>query len=328
MELLAQSDALAPDELDRAKKLLGDCVAPKEAARKLVGAGLLTRWQASQLLKEQPELLTLGKYVLLERLPWGSSRATFLARHPMMDRKVALNVLFRGSRRHGDSVQDFLSDARAIASLDHRNLIHVYDVDEADDRHFLVTEYVDGENLHDLVSQSGPLSVQVAADVVRQIADGLDYAHNNGLVHGSLRPTNVLLDAQGAVKILDLGVSKLREPTTPPTDGSDSQVLAVADYLSPEQAAGKPASRASDIYSLGCIAYWALSGRAPFGKGTYAERLKQHLNDSPPSLTKLRAEAPPELAAIIEGMIAKDPQKRPASAKAVGEAIHQWWQQH
>ena len=246
-DLLKESDVLSPDELSRAENLIGDETDTRAAARRLVKADLLTRWQASQLLRGS-KLLSLGKYVLLDRLPWGSNHAVFLATHPMMDRKVALNVLDRASSGRSESRESFISDARAIAALDHRNLIHVFDIDEAEQRCFLVMEYVDGENLHESVKRQGALSLEVAADIVRQIAAGLAEAHKKKLIHGGLRPTNVILDDHGTAKIIDLGLSKFDDLSKRPSGNEDSKILGIADFLSPEQASGKLPTAATDIY--------------------------------------------------------------------------------
>jgi serine/threonine-protein kinase len=155
LDLLKGTQILSADELKRAADLVDEHDDSKSAARKLVSAGLITRWQAGQLLKGGKPTLALGKYVLLDRLPWGSGHAVFLAKHPTMERKVALNVLDKSSSTRKEAVKSFLADARAIAALDHRHLIHVYDIDEADNRYFLVMEHVEGRNLHDAVKASG-----------------------------------------------------------------------------------------------------------------------------------------------------------------------------
>ncbi len=308
--------------------MIGDAADTKAAARKLVKADLLTKWQAGQLLLGS-SLLSLGKYVLLDRLAWGSTHAVFLATHPMMERKVALNVLDRKRSGRSDSVSGFLSDARSIASLDHRNLIHVFDVDEAEQRYFLVMEYVDGRNLYDVVKADGPLALDAAADIIRQIAEGLQSAHKSKLVHGGLRPTNVILDRQGTVKIIDLGLAKFDDPTKQPEGKKDdSKILGIADYLSPEQSTGQMPTPAADIYSLGCISFWLLTGTSPFGKGNYTQRLQRHQHDSVPDVRTLRKNVPEPLAKIVQKMMAKSPGERHAEAKEVSDELHAWWNEY
>lgn len=328
LDLLRESHVLSSEAFQRAENLIGDAADTKAAARKLVKAELLTKWQAGQLLLGSP-LLSLGKYVLLDRLAWGSTHAVFLATHPMMERKVALNVLDRKRSGRSDSVSGFLSDARSIASLDHRNLIHVFDVDEAEQRYFLVMEYVDGRNLHEVVKTDGPLAVDAAADIIRQIAEGLQSAHKNKLVHGGLRPTNAILDRQGTVKIIDLGLAKFDDPTKQPEGkAEDSKILSIADYLSPEQAMGQMPTPASDIYSLGCIGFWLLTGESPFGQGSYTQRLQRHQHDSVPDVRSLRKNVPEPLAKIVEKMMAKSPGDRHAEAKDVSDELHAWWNEY
>ena len=327
IDLLKESDILSPEDLERAESLIGGEQDTRKAARALVKADLLTRWQASQLLKGSA-LLSLGKYVLLERLPWGSNHAVFLATHPMMDRKVALNVLDRASSNRADSRESFISDARSIAALDHRHLIHVFDIDEAKERCFLVMEYVDGNSLYDTVKQNGALDVDVAAETIRQIADGLSEAHGKKLVHGGLRPTNVILDEQGDAKVIDLGLSKFDDLSKRPSGKDDSKILGIADFLSPEQAAGQLPTATSDIYSLGCIAYYVLSGEAPFTGGSYTQRLQRHQHDQAPDVRKARKDVPDGLAKIVSKMMAKKSEDRYASAKDVVKAIEQWWSEY
>ncbi len=327
-DLLTESDILSEEELKRAENLIGDQEDTRKAARALMKSDLLTRWQASQLLKGS-KLLSLGKYVLLERLPWGSNHAVFLAKHPMMERKVALNVLDKASSNRTDSRESFLTDARAISSLDHRNLIHVFDIDEAQGRCFLVMEYVDGRNLHDVIKKDGPMSIDSAADITRQVAAGLSHAHKEKLIHGGLRPTNVILDGQHTAKVIDLGLSKFDDLSQRPSSGeSESKILGIADYLSPEQASGGLPTAKSDIYSLGCIAFFLLSGEAPFARGSYTQRLQRHQHDSVPDVRKARKDTPEGLAEIIGKMMAKDPAKRYGSADEVTSALEKWWDEH
>jgi len=328
LDLLKESEILSSEQLTRAEDLIGEESDTRAAARRLVKAGLLTRWQASQLLRGSP-LLSLGKYVLLDRLPWGSNHGVFLATHPMMDRKVALNVLDRTSSSRSDSRESFISDARAIAALDHRHLIHVFDIDEAEGRCFLVMEYVDGRNLHDIVRADGPMSIEAAADILRQAADGLAHAHQHKLIHGGFRPTNIILDEHGTAKIIDLGLSKFDDLSKKPEgEEDDSKILGIADYVSPEQATGQLPKATSDIYSLGCIAFLMLSGKAPYAGGSYTQRLQRHQHDKVPDVRKVRKDVPEDLAKIIAKMMAKEPADRYQSAEEVVDALDQWWAEY
>jgi serine/threonine-protein kinase len=325
LDLLRDSQILATEELKRAESLIGNEADSKSAARRLLGAGLITPWQASQLARSRPTL-SLGKYVLLDRLPWGSSHAVFLAKHPMMERKVALSVLDRNSSSSSQAVSGFLKDARSIAGLDHRNLIHVFDVDQADDRYYQVMEYVQGKNLYEAIKEDGPMAVETAADLIRQLADGLEHAHRSGLTHGGLRPSNIILDGQGTAKIIDLGVAQLDDPVSAiHSDQDDSKILGIADFLSPEQAAGESPKAASDIYSLGCVGYWLLAGKVPFGEGNFQERMQRHVTDEVPDVRKARSDVPPGLAEIISRMMAKKPGERYPTARNVVAALDKWW---
>src|SRR5581483_10286116 len=159
----------------------------------LVSAGLLTHFQAEQLMQGKWRRFTIGKYKVLERLGAGGMGSVFLCEHKLMRRRVAVKVL---------------PTARAVAALDHPNIVHAYDIDQDEQLHFLVMEYVDGTSLQDLVKKSGPLDVTRACHYIRQSALGLEHAHEAGLVHRDIKPGNILVDRSGAVKLLDMGLAR------------------------------------------------------------------------------------------------------------------------
>jgi serine/threonine-protein kinase len=225
----------------------------------------------------------------------------------------------------------FHREAQAIASLDHPNIVRAYDVDHEMDGdtpiHFLVMEYVEGRSLHEVIQQDGVLSFPRAADYIRQAADGLQYAHKAGLVHRDIKPGNLLLDLNGVVKILDLGLARFSADTDDHslTVAHDEKVLGTADYLAPEQAldSHKVDARA-DIYSLGCTLYFLLTASPPFTEGTLAQRLMAHQTKAPPPLGEKRPDVPTSLAAIVMKMMAKRPEDRYQSAAEVSEVLAAW----
>jgi serine/threonine protein kinase len=187
-------------------------------------------------------------------------------------------------------------------------------------------EYVDGQDLHRLVSDGGPLDPDTAADYVAQAATGLAHAHEKNLVHRDIKPANLLVDRTQTVKLLDLGLAKLaEEDQTSLTLANDENVLGTADYLAPEQALNShTADHRSDIYSLGCTLYFLLTGRPPFPEGTISERLLKHQVEEPDSLLKLRPDLPMSLIEICSKMMSKRPELRYDSATEVAERLTAW----
>ena len=291
---------------------------PKAVARKLVKVGAVNKWQALQLLAGRSALM-MGKYKLLDQIDTDEIRRTYLAEHAQMGRRVAVTTLSsKHTKDNPEAVKRFLKQARKLAALDHRNIVHVYDVDSQDDRYYVVMEEVEGRNLQEVLDDRGALPLETVARYVSQAASGLAYAHGQKHVHGALRPTNLLVDSQDDVKIANLGAAGLA------VSKQDDSVAAV-DYISPEQAAGesKPHAR-SDIYSLGCVMYALLTGHPPFTKGTADQRRQMHQDEQPPAVLDDRPDAAAELVAICEKMMAKDPSERYRAAEEIHEQLGGW----
>jgi eukaryotic-like serine/threonine-protein kinase len=266
---------------------------PKLAER-MIEANLITRWQADKLLAGKHKGFRLGKYKLLGQIGKGGMSSVYLAEHELMKRRVAIKVLPQNRVNDSSYLERFRLEARAVAKLDDPNIVRAYDIDNEGNIHYIVMEYVEGQDLHQRVASQGPLDYDTAADYIAQVANGLQHAHEMGLVHRDIKPANCLVDRHGVVKLLDMGLAKLTEDDQASlTMANEENVLGTADYLAPEQALNShQADSRSDIYSLGCTLYFLLTGSPPFPEGSISERLLKHQTARPDSIFKTRADAP------------------------------------
>lgn len=268
----------------------------------------------------------LGHYDLLEQIGQGGMGAVYKARHTRLKRHAAVKLLPPRRMLDPQAVARFEGEMEAVGRLDHPNLIRAYDAGEADGRHFLAMEYVDGVDLARLVRRRGPLPVADACEIVRQAALGLQYAHENGLVHRDVKPSNVMLTHNGQVRILDLGLARLHEESVPDErDTAAGQVFGTGDFIAPEQGQDtRQADARSDIYSLGCTLYFLLAGRAPFSRPThktFTQKVMAHVQQPIPPITAYRDDVPEAVLAVLERMTAKSPDQRFQSAADVARAM-------
>lgn len=292
----------------------------------LIEEGLITRWQADKLLAGKHKGFRLGKYKLLGQIGKGGMSSVYLAEHELMKRRVAIKVLPQSRVNDSSYLERFRLEARAVAKLDDPNIVRAYDIDNEGNIHYIVMEYVNGQDLHQIVAANGPLDYDTAADYIAQVANGLQHAHEMGLVHRDIKPANCLVDQHRTVKLLDLGLAKLTEDDQASlTMANEENVLGTADYLAPEQALNShEADSRSDIYSLGCTLYFLLTGSPPFPEGSISERLLKHQTARPESIFKVRPDAPPSLVEICESMMAKKPIERPQTAGDVSALLKEW----
>jgi serine/threonine protein kinase len=314
--------------LQRATRAHGEAVIEDQnrLAELLIEEGLLTRWQADKLLAGRHKGFRLGKYKLLGQIGKGGMSSVYLAEHELMKRRVAIKVLPQNRVNDSSYLERFRLEARAVAKLDDPNIVRAYDIDNEGNIHYIVMEYVDGQDLHQIVVQQGPLDYDIAAGYIAQVANGLQHAHEMGLVHRDIKPANCLVDRHGTVKLLDLGLAKLTEDDQASlTMANEENVLGTADYLAPEQALNShEADHRSDVYSLGCTLYFLLTGGPPFPEGSISERLLKHQTTKPESIFKFRADVPPSLVDICETMMAKKPDERFQSAGDVAARLKEW----
>src|SRR5262245_41776934 len=297
---------------------------PGKLAGVLVRDGLLTHFQAEQLVAGKWRRFHIGKYKVLERLGSGGMGSVYLCEHKLMRRRVAVKVLPTAKAEDPAALERFQREAKAIAALDHPNIVRAYDIDQDDKLHFLVMEHVDGASLQDIVKKSGPLDPLRTAHYMHQAALGLQHAHERaGLVHRDIKPGNILVDRSGIVKILDMGLARFfHDEDDILTKKYDESVLGTADYLAPEQAIDSHAvDIRADVYSLGGTFYYCLTGRTPFNEGTVAQKLIWHQTRQPKPIRSLRPEVPEGIVAVVEKMMAKDPAQRYQTPAEVAEAL-------
>jgi eukaryotic-like serine/threonine-protein kinase len=297
----------------------------REAATQGVKAPAATRAlpAAKPPIGEIPkELRDHPRYRVLSLVGHGGMGAVYKAEHRMMERLVALKVINPSLMANPHAVDRFNREFRAAAKLSHPNIVAAHDADHAGDLHFFVMEFVDGVSLDRLVAHNGPLSPMHAAYLIYQAAQGLQHAHEKGMVHRDIKPQNLMMTRQKKIKILDFGLIRLcadqamdvltdSEPSGKPGQTTAGMVLGTPDYIAPEQVTdARTADGRADIYSLGCTLYYLLTGQPPFPSGTTIEKLNLHLKSAPPSVATRRSDVPAELLRILDKMLAKDPAQR------------------
>ena len=262
---------------------------PNKLGGLMVRDGILTYFQAEQLLQGKWKRFFIGKYKVLERLGVGGMGQVFLCEHKLMKRKVAVKVLPAAKSNDEAALSRFYREARAVAAVDHPNLVRAYDIDQDENLHFLVMEFVDGTNLHDLVRKHGPVDVLRACHYIFGSVVGLHHAHEMGLVHRDIKPANILVDRTGVVKILDMGLARFFKPDDDDmlTKKFDESVLGTADYLAPNRPStvrasiSAPTSTASAAPSTTCSRASRPSPKAPSPRSCSGTRRKPRRRSAP-----------------------------------------------
>ncbi|MBA2224913.1 serine/threonine protein kinase [Thermogemmata fonticola] len=300
-------------------------------ANLLIREGLLTYFQAKQLKLGRYKRFTIaGKYKLLELIGVGGMGAVYLCEHMLMRRLVALKVLPIEKLSDPSHEERFYREARAVAALDHPNIVRAYDIDKFEQLHFLVMEYVDGTSLQEIVARYvlekrlfDPLR---AAHYIAQAALGLQHGHELGMVHRDIKPGNLLLDRHGCIKVLDMGLARFfNKQQDCVTEKYDEKcVLGTADYLAPEQAVSNIVDIRADIYSLGATFYFLLTGQPPFPEGTVTAKLVAHQTRQPRPVESFRKDVPPNMLKVLRVMMAKNPADRFQQPVEVVEALSEW----
>jgi eukaryotic-like serine/threonine-protein kinase len=326
LQVVRRSELVPPYRLDPFLRDTPECATastPRELSDLLQASGLITRFQAEQFLQGKWRGFTIGKYKVLERLGSGGMGTVYLCEHMAVCRKVAVKVLPTSQSHNPSALGRFYREARAAGVLDHANLVKAHDIDQDGDLHFLVMDYVDGSSLQDLVTRFGPLSPTRACHYVRQAAAGLAAAHDAGLIHRDVKPANIMLERNGAVRVLDLGLARFKDDIDLLTlKYDDKNVLGTADYVAPEQALNShEVDTRCDIYSLGATFYFMLTGQPPFPGGKVAQKLIWHQVRQPTPVRQIRPEIPETMQAVLQRMMAKDLKERYQTLREVLDGL-------
>ena len=289
-----------------------------------VAAKTLAASQASS--ENESKIEDIGPYHFLELIGEGGTGSVYLAVDTRLDRKVAIKILSVDFTEDVDRVSRFKQEARATSSLNHPNIVTIFEVGETQDRNYIVTEYVEGVILRARLASASPkgLDAKETVSIITQVLQALDAAHRAGIIHRDIKPENIIVRADGLVKVLDFGIAKLDASRPASVDHLTTRtgvVIGTAAYMSPEQARGQKVDHRTDIFSVGIVLYEMLCGRKPFEGETWSDVMAAVLVKDPPPIDT--TVAPLALKEIVERCLEKDPDKRFQSASDLTFALHQ-----
>jgi len=313
-----------PNQADGSRQDMDDddvSIADEKLATALIKRGDLTPYQAGQLQSGQKKF-HLKDYRILDFVGKGGMGQVFRGVHEIMGREVAIKVLPR-ERCTPEAIRNFSHEIRNQAKLDHPNLVRAYDAGHDGNVYFLVTEFVPGTDLRKLVRNHGRLTERHAAKVIMQAAQGLDYAHQQGLLHRDVKPGIILVTAEGNAKVSDLGLAGFMDERT--LDPQTGKIVGTPDYISPDviRLPGE-LTPVSDIYSLGCTLYYGVTGKVPFPGGKTRDKIRRHLEEVPWHPLRLNPDLSDDFVEVIADMMEKDPVLRIQTAADVVLRLEPW----
>ncbi len=268
----------------------------------------------------------IGHYTILDRLGQGGMGEVFLALDRKLERQVAVKILSAEVVADGDRLRLFQHEARALAALNHPNIVTIFSVEEAEDSHLLVMEFVEGRTLRDVLPPHG-LPLEQFFDVAIPLSEALAVAHEQGVTHRDLKPENVMLTRTGRVKVLDFGLAKIAQQARRDPGGAQATiagpgaVLGTVPYLSPEQAEGRAIDHRADLFALGVVMHELVTGARPFDGDSAAQIVASILRDHPPPIERMRPDVPPELCELVRRCLEKDPSHRLQSARELHDDL-------
>ena len=330
LTLLDRSELLSREQMLGVSDVSNSLRTPQELANWLVKQRWLTRWQATQLL-EGHEQLRVGKYRLLNLIGRGGMGLVFLAEatttnETLSNGLVALKIMTSLGNPKG--LKRYLQEVEAATALDHPHIVTTLDSGVADGCHFLVMKFLPGRDLNAIMRDQSPLPVSWSCAVIRQTALGLQYAHEQGLVHRDIKPHNILVTSEPDfltphARILDFGLAHIAAESNSLRDVTQTgAVLGTADYIAPEQAmSAKHADIRSDIFGLGCTLFQLITGELPFQGNNVMEKLMARITTIPPSVSALRAEAHSDLDELVANMLRTNPNDRPQTPAEIASEL-------
>lgn len=296
-------------------------------AEHLIKIGKLTRFQAHKLLKGASVGLVLGPFHILAPIAKGGMGTVYLARDTRSDHMIALKVLPpRRAREEERLLARFRREMEMCQRVAHPHLAWTCEVGVCQGVYYIAMEYIPGKSLFRLVADEGPLPVPRAARLFAEVASALDHAHARGLIHRDLKPSNIIVTPNDHAQLLDLGLALMEgEDAHREIIGGQGYVVGTMDYIAPEQADNAALADArSDLYGLGGTLYYALTGRPPFPGGSALEKIQRHRDEDPEPVPNFNTNVPPAFIGLMRKLMAKNPDKRPASAAAVREELLTW----
>jgi eukaryotic-like serine/threonine-protein kinase len=330
LRTILRSGVLSREELQEALRQLNPDQRqdPETMAQVLVDMGKLTRFQADKLLNGTALGLVLGPFHVMAPIGRGAMGTVYLARDSRSQQLVALKVLSpKKAREEERFLARFRREMEMSHLVAHPHLAWTYDVGVCQGVYYIALEYIPGKSLYRLVTEEGPLAVPRAARLFAEIASALDHAHHQGLIHRDLKPSNIMITPHDHAKVLDLGLALVQGEAASDREvvGGAGYVVGTMDYIAPEQAenAAKVDPR-SDIYSLGCTLYFALTGHPPFPGGTRLDKIQRHQNQEPTPVPQSNPNVHPAFIGLLRRMMAKNPDQRFRSAAELQERLLEW----
>jgi len=332
---LCQSGQLTPEQCASAQRIWAEAAGDTTKLGSMLRvADLITVYQLRKFQIGRSGDLLFGKYVIFDKIGEGGMGKVYRAADANLSRLVALKVVRPSLLANKTVLKRYKREAQATATLDHPNIVHLYDADEANGRHYMAMEYVDGSDLARLVKEHGPLGSAEACEYIRQAALGLHHAHEKGFVHRDIKPSNLLVFGERAgsggkamLKILDMGlVRSLAEDDDENNSLAyltrDNTVVGTPDFMSPEQASdSRSVDGRADLYSLGCAMFYLLMGKPPYRESNTIAKLLAHQRDPIPDLKELRPDIPADVAEIVAKLMAKKRQDRFQTGAEVAAAL-------
>jgi serine/threonine protein kinase len=330
LRLILRSGLLSKEQLQTSLKSL-----PAEqrcqtlpVAEHLVKQGKLSRFQARKLMQGSQRGLVLGAFQILAPIGRGGMGTVYLARDHRSGQLLALKVLPPDRARSEERILErFRREMEMSQKVSHPHLAWTFEYGVRDGIHFLAMEYIPGKSLHRLVADQGPLNVERAARLGREVASALEHLHDQGLVHRDIKPANIMVTPHDHAKLLDLGLALVRGETGGNREviGGQGYVVGTMDFIAPEQTADPTlVDGRADLYSLGCTLYYALTGQLPFPGGGNKEKMQRQRDEKPRPVLEFNRDVPVAFVDLVERLMAKAPQDRFQSAAEVEEALRPW----